>query len=105
MASPGQKTLGATLTMSLFVQTVAAVDPQGDGGVSLPSPAQYVATWVVWGVLGFVASLGERAARFAAQLSVLILTTMVVGGSFGRKAVSFLESIARLYPANPKEAT
>ncbi len=100
----GQKTLGAPLTASLFVQTVGAIDPRG-GAVTLPSPAQYVATWVVWGVLGLVAGLGDRAARFASQMSVLILTTMVVGGPFGQKAVAFFNSVARLYPTNPKGAT
>lgn len=99
MANAGQKTLGATLSASLFVQTVAAVSGEG-GEATLPSPSQYVATWVVWGVLGFVASLGERAARFAAQFSVLILLTMIVTGPFGPKAVGFFNAIARRYPAN-----
>lgn len=93
-----QKTLGATLSASLFVQTVGAIAPGRE--IYLPPPAQYVATWVAWGILGFIASVSERMARAAAQLSVLIVLTMIVVGPFGKKAVSFLNSIAGRYSAN-----
>jgi hypothetical protein len=90
----GQRVLGATMSGALAVQTIAAVAPFG-GGVYLPPPRVYVAIWTLWGLLGLVAGLGARAERLAGRFSLLVLLSMAVLGPFGRKAVTFIDTVAR----------
>ena len=95
-----QRLLGTTFTAALAVQTIGAIDPAG-GPVALPSPRRYVATFVVWFVLGLAADFGGRAARAAATFSGLVLLTMLVVGPFGRKALTFLQGVSSRYQAQP----
>lgn len=85
------KTLAGTFMAMLFVDTIGALDPFG-GKVYLPSPRAYMATFLLWGILGVVSAFGAGAAQFARGASVLTLLTAAVVGPFGRKAVTFLNA-------------
>lgn len=87
------KILAITFIAALALRTLGALDPFG-GKVYLPSPRGYVATWLLWFVLGLAAAVGPRASRLAGQLSALVVLTMLVTGSSGRKLVSFLNASA-----------
>lgn len=93
----GQKTLGATLSAALAVNTIGAIDPFGGSKVYLPAPRSYAATWIVWWVLGLVASAGPQPARLAGRFSFLVLLAMAMLGPFGAKAVAAFESLAGMY--------
>lgn len=93
------KTLASTFTAMLFVDTIGAVDPFG-GKVYLPSPRQYLATFLLWGIFGLMAGFGSRAARLAGRLSALTLLTAAVVGPFGGKAIRFLEGSTAFFPAS-----
>lgn len=88
-------TLAATFLAAILIETIGAVDPLG-GGPQLPSPRRIAATCTVWFVLGLAGSLGHTAARAAAQLSLLVLLTMLVVGPFGKKALTFLQGVSQL---------
>jgi hypothetical protein len=92
------KSLAATFLAMLFVDTIGAVDPFG-GRVYLPSPRVYLATFLLWGVLGIAAGFGDNAARVAGRLSSVVLLTAAVVGPFGKKAIGFLEAATRSFPA------
>jgi hypothetical protein len=92
------KTLASTFMAMLFVDTIGAVSPFG-GKVYLPSPRQYLATFLLWGIYGVLAGFGDRTARLAGRLSVVTLITAAVVGPFGRKAVAFLEGSTAFFPA------
>jgi hypothetical protein len=91
------KSLAATFVAMLFVDTIGAVDPFG-GKVYLPSPRNYLATFLLWGLLGLMAGFGDNAARLAGRISALVLLTAAVIGPFGKKAVAFVEGVAGGYP-------
>jgi peptidoglycan/LPS O-acetylase OafA/YrhL len=93
-----ERRLGATLLAAIALETIGAVDPF-TGRSQMPSPARYVATIVLWFVLGLAAQLGERMARVAGQLATLIVLTMAVLGPFGKRAVDFLNRVATTFPA------
>lgn len=103
MAAKGQKLLGTTLTGALAVETIGAIDPFG-GKTFLPSPRRYAATWVVWFVLGMIAAGGGKAADMAGQFSVLVLTTMIFVGPFGKKAITFFRGVASGVSSVPETA-
>jgi len=93
--SSGQKLLGSTLTAALAVETVGAIDPYG-GRTYLPSPRTYLAIWIVWFVLGVIASAGGRVARTAGQFSILVLLTMMMG-PFGEKTIALVTKVASIF--------
>ena len=93
-----EQRLGATLLAAIAVETIGAVDPF-HGRSQMPSPRRYIATILLWFVLGLVAQIGERAARMAGQLAALIVVTMTVLGPFGARAVRFLNQAAHTFPA------
>ncbi len=95
MANSGQKLLGSTLTAALAVETVGAIDPYA-GRVYLPSPRTYLATWIVWFVLGVIASAGGRTARTAGQFSIVVLLTMMMG-PFGQKAIALVKKLGDFF--------
>lgn len=94
----GNRTLAATLTAALAVETLGAVAPWS-GGATLPKPRVYATTWGLWFVLGLVGSASAAAARAAGQLSLLVLATMLVLGQGGRKLVAALNQLAGLSAA------
>ena len=96
--------LAATFVGMLFVDTIGAVDPFG-GKVYLPSPRVYLATFLLWGMLGFMAGFGPRASRLAGRLGSLTLLTAMVVGPFGPKAVAFLNGTASAFPATEEAAS
>lgn len=104
MAAKGQKLLGTTLTGALAIETIGAIDPFG-GQTYLPSPRRYAATWVVWFVLGMIAAAGGKAADMAGQFSVLVLTTMIFVGPFGKKAITFFRGVASGVGSAPAQTT
>lgn len=92
------KLLATTLVAALAVETIGAVDPFGPGKVYLPAPRRYLATWLLWFVLGLASATGAAGTRLAGHLSLLVLLTMVVIGPFGRKVIGFLDSAGRFFP-------
>jgi hypothetical protein len=94
------KKLGTTLMAALAVETIGQL-----GGKQLPAPRQYLATWLLWFVLGLVAGLGERAERFAWQLSALVVLTMMIVGPFGNRLLGFLNGVGRLFPTEQQGGT
>lgn len=91
------KLLATTFFAMLAVDTIGAVDPFG-GKVYLPSPRQYLATFLLWGIMGLAAGVSDNAARLAGRLSLLMLLTATVIGPFGRKAVRFLNATTAFFP-------
>ncbi len=85
------KTLAASFMAMLFVDTIGALDPFG-GKVYLPSPRVYLATFLLWGILGLVALFGAGPKRLARGAALLTLVSAAVLGPFGRKAVTFLDA-------------
>lgn len=93
------KTLAATFLAKLFVDTIGAIDPFG-GRIYLPAPARYLATFLLWGVLGIASGFGPNASRVAGRLSAVVLLAAMVLGPFGAKAISFLKTASALYPSS-----
>lgn len=83
------KTLAATFVAMLFVDTIGGIDQRHP----LPSPRRYLATFLLWGLLGLVVGFGERAARLAGRLSAVVLLTAVVVGPFGKRAVGLIQNV------------
>jgi hypothetical protein len=92
------KALAATFLAMLFVDTIGAIDPY-KGRVYLPSPRVYVATFLLWGVLGVVAGFGEHASRLAGRIGAVVLLVATVIGPFGKKAVGFVNATSKAFPA------
>jgi hypothetical protein len=92
------KQLSATFMAMLFVDTLGAIAPFSRK-VYLPSPRMYLATFLLWGIFGLVASVSDAAARVVGRLSLLMLLTATVIGPFGRKAVNFLNATTAFFPA------
>jgi len=92
------KLLAATFLAMIAVNTIGALDPFG-GGVQLPSPRKYIATFLLWSIFGFAAAFGRSAAVLAGRLSAVVLLTAMVTGPFGPKAVAFLNGVTRFFPA------
>lgn len=88
------KVLAATFAAALFIDTLGGIRPAQ--GIYLPAPARYLATFLLWGLLGLASVFGPRAARAAAQLSLLVLLTSAVIGPAGRRLVSFLNTTSAL---------
>lgn len=88
------KVLAVTFVGMLFVDTLGAITQAGKA--QLPSPRRYLATFLLWGILGMVAATSPRAARASAQLALLVLTTAAVAGPFGKRLVGFLNKTAHL---------
>jgi hypothetical protein len=88
------KSLAASFLAMLFVDTIGAVDPFAGTPTYLPSPRSYLATFLLWGLLGLVAGFGDSAARLAGRTGAVVLLTAAVIGPFGRKAVGFVEGVA-----------
>ena len=95
------KALAASFLAMIFVDTVGALDPFG-GKVYLPAPRAYVATFLLWGLLGILAGFGENASRLAGRIGAVTLLTAAVLGPFGKKAVTFITNASK---ALPQEAT
>lgn len=98
------KSLAATFLAMLFVDTIGAIDPFGPAKVFLPSPRHYLATFLLWGLLGIVAGFGENAARVAGRLSSVVLLAAAVLGPFGKKFVAFVEGASALTAPVAQEA-
>ena len=87
--------LATTFFAMLLVDTIGAVDPFG-GKVYLPSPRQYLATFLLWTIFGIGAGFGPNASRYVGRLSVVVLMTAAFVGPFGRKAVRFLNDLQQI---------
>lgn len=97
------KRLAGTLVAALALETLGAVAPWS-GGPTLPKPSAYVATFTLWFILGFVATLSRQAARLAGQFSLLVLTAMAILGPFGKKLTDMLSWVAGFFPARAAPA-
>lgn len=90
------KSLAASFVAMLFVDTLGGVDPFGKHSKVpsfLPSPRHYLATFLLWGLLGLVAGFGPNAARLAGRIGLVVLITAAVVGPFGKRAVGFIETV------------
>jgi hypothetical protein len=92
------KLLAATFLAQLAILTVGAVDPFG-GKVYLPSPRRYVATWLLWFVLGLLSVLGDGVKKAAGRLAALVVLATLLSETIGKKAVTFLDGVASAFPA------
>ncbi len=90
------RVITATLFAMIATQTVGSVDAKH----RLPSPRQYVAITVLWGILLLMADTGLG--KLAARLSTLILLTGMVLGPFGSTAVGFLNTIRDQFAIPPE---
>lgn len=81
--------LGAAFTFMLALDTIGAVVGAGTDRPFLPPPRMYLATWVLYAILGIVAGLGPAAARFATRLGWLI----VLGALLGNYGKVFLAAV------------
>jgi hypothetical protein len=93
------KTLAATFLASMLVQTIAAIDPYGPAPVYLPQPSRYVATWLLWFLMGIGAALSDTLARIVRAMSIVILLTQMVAGGFAKKAIAFFKLVSTNFPA------
>lgn len=93
------KALAASFLAMIFVDTIGALDPFG-GKVYLPAPRAYVATFLLWGLLGIVAGFGDHASRLAGRVGAVVLLTSAVVGPFGKKAIAFISGVSAAFPAN-----
>ena len=84
------------MSAALTIETVGALDPFGPEKVQLPSPRTYVATLVVWWVLGLVAGIGPSATRAASALGWLVVLLRLVTPPFGPKVLRSVNRF-RLY--------
>lgn len=87
------KTLAATFVAKIFVDAIGGLDPFG-GKVYLPSPARFMATFLLWSVLGVVAGVGPNASRIAGRIAAITLLAAAVLGPFGGKAIAFFKAAA-----------
>lgn len=77
----------------------------GSGARKLPSPRQYVAIVVTWLILQLIADISEQARRAATVTGwILVLTGMVVG-PFGKRFVSFLQTVGAEFSNAPVSTT
>jgi hypothetical protein len=97
--------LQASFWTMVFLQTLGSVDMPGRGPRKMPSPRNYVAIMITWGVLQIVSDMSERAARAAKAMSWVIVLAGMVVGPFGKVAGNFLNSAANTYGAPPSSAT
>jgi hypothetical protein len=87
-----EKVLSSTLLAAIAVQTL-------DLRRGLPAPRRYVATFVLWFILGLVAQGGPSAARAASRFSVLVLLAMSI--AVAGKLTGFLDRVGELFPLQP----
>jgi len=91
------KLLASTFMAKLFLDTIGTLDPFVPGSVKLPAPRSYLATIILWGLLGMASAFGPGPAKVAGRLGLLTLTTSLVLGRSGQAAVqlvSFLNKAA-----------
>lgn len=89
--------LATTFIAAIAIETLDAIDIFR--GVYLPPPGRYVATFVVWFVLGIVSGFGRTAAHASAAFASLMVLTMLVVGPFGHTLTSFLEGVSSRFAA------
>lgn len=99
------KSLAASFVAMLFVDTIGAIDPFGPGKVFLPSPRRYLATFLLWGLLGIVSGFGPNAARVSGRLAGVVLLAAAVLGPFGKKFLAFVQGAAAVTAPLAQEAT
>lgn len=97
------KRLTGTFIAAIALDTFGAVAPWS-GGPSLPKPSAFVATCLLWFMLGFAATISRGARRAAGQFSVLVLAAMAILGPFGLKLTDTLRALARIFPAQATPA-
>jgi hypothetical protein len=87
--------LGGAFLFMLALDTLGALAGAGTGKPFLPPPRMYLATWVLFALLGLVASTGPRAARFAGRLAwVTVLGALL--GKYGPLFIGALNKGANL---------
>lgn len=91
--------LQGSFWLMMAVQTIGAVDMPGKGGRKLPSPRTYVASIVVWSVLGLISDAGGSKAA-AAMGWVTVLTGAIVG-PFGKVITDFMNTISSQFGVQP----
>jgi hypothetical protein len=86
--------LGSAFTFMLGLDTLGAFAGAPGTGPFLPPPRMYLATWVLYSLLGFLAGVGPRAARFATRLGWLIVLGAMLG-KYGRLFIAALNRTAQ----------
>ncbi len=92
MASTYEKALGAELVVVMAIQTLDAlagdtIDPDTGSveGTTLPDPARYVATVIVFAMLAAVAMFGDKPGKLAAQFGGVAALAIIVAPGVGGK--------------------
>lgn len=96
-----RKGLGAAFVVMLGLDTLGAFAGAAGGRPFLPPPRMYLATWMLYGILGAVAGIGPRVAQFASRLGWLIVLGALLG-KYGSVLVGAVNRTAQLTtPTDP----
>jgi len=85
--------LGTAFTFMLVLDTLGAVVGAGTSRPFLPPPRMYLATWVLYAILGLVSGFGPGAARFATRLGWVIVLGALLG-NYGKVFLSAVNATA-----------
>lgn len=98
------QSLNASFWLTIFLQTIGAVDPMpGTGPRKMPAPKAYVTPVVAWGVLQLAADVGYQ--RAAAAVGWIIVLASLVLGPFGKMLIGLFDWVSVMYGASNKSTT
>lgn len=98
------KGLGGAFLFMLGLDTLGAVAGSGTGQPFLPPPRMYLATWVLFALLGLAAGFGPRVARLASRLGWVIVLGALLG-KYGPIFIGALNRTANVVAAPDQGAT
>ena len=100
------RSIQASLWVMIVLQTIGSIDLPNSKNApykvarKMPAPKQYVAIVAVWSSLHLMADAGYG--RAASTMGWVMTLTGMVFGPFGQRAISFMQTIATVFPVNPQ---